>query len=129
MSVVEAGDREAVVRAERALAEAHLSLALGVIDDLLHPDYVIVQPGGSVEAKAEVLASYRTGTRRWDKAGVDQLDVRLYDGTVVVIGRWQASGQNGAEHFDYQARFLSVWVKQNGRWQNVAYQSTEISGD
>lgn len=118
-------DLLAVAQAERALAEAHLSRDLGVFDQLLHADYVIIQPGGAAENKAATLASFRSGTRRWDKASVDQLDIRLYDGTAVVTGRWSAAGRNGAASFGYEARFLSVWVRANGRWQNVAYQSTQ----
>jgi hypothetical protein len=26
--------------------------------------------------------------------------------------------------FDYSTPFLSFWVKENGRWQNIAYQSS-----
>lgn len=119
-------DIEAIVQAEHQLAEAHLQLDLKTIEGLLHPDYVIVQPGGRVETKAEVLASYKTDTRHWDSAQVDQLDIRLHDNSAIVIGRWRALGQHGPERFDYMARFLSVWVKQDGHWQNVSYQSTEI---
>jgi ketosteroid isomerase-like protein len=118
---------EAVAQVEGQLAEAHLRLDLKTIEHLLHPDYVIVQPGGQVETKAEVLASYRSGTRHWETAQVDQLDIRLYENTAIVVGRWQASGQHGEERFDYAARFLSVWVKQAGHWQNIAYQATEIA--
>lgn len=117
---------EAVAQAEYQLAEAHLQLDLKTIEHLLHSDYVMIQPGGEVETKAEVLASYNTGTRHWDTAQTDQLDIRLYGHTAIVVGRWQACGQNGAERFDYAARFLSVWVKQDSRWQNMGYQATEI---
>jgi ketosteroid isomerase-like protein len=121
-------DFKAVAQAERQLAEAHLRLDVKTIEHLLHQDYVIIQPGGQVETKAEVLASYNSGTRRWDTAQADQLDIRLYGDTAIVVGRWQASGQHGAEQFDYAARFLSIWVKQAGHWQNVGYQATEIEG-
>lgn len=121
-------DRQAIAAAERALAAAHLTLDLDVIDRLLHPDYVIVQPGGAVETKSDVLASYRTGTRHWDKASVDDFDIRLYRDAGVVVGRWQATGRNGSVAFDYSARFVSVWVRIDDRWQNVTYQATEIAG-
>ena len=121
-----ADDVSAVMQAEHQLAAAHLQLDLKTIDSLLHPDYVIIQPGGKVEAKTEVMASYSTGMRLWDTASVDQLDIRLYGDTAIVVGRWLASGKNETERFDYAARFLSVWVKQAGRWQNIGYQSTEI---
>lgn len=116
----------AVAGAERRLAAAHLSLDLATIDGLLHPGYVIVQPGGRIETKADVLASYRAGGRHWDTAEVDQLDVRLHGDTAIVTGRWRASGENEGEPFNYAARFLSVWLKVNGRWRNIAYQATEL---
>lgn len=119
-------DIDAVTQAEYQLAAAHLQPDLKTIEYLLHPEYVIIQPGGKVETKAEVLASYSTDTRHWDTALVDQLDVRLHGDTAIVVGRWRASGQHGTKRFDYAARFLSIWIKQAGRWQNIGYQSTEI---
>jgi ketosteroid isomerase-like protein len=117
----------AVAEAERKLAAAHLSLDLETIDRLLHPDYVILQPGGRIETKADVLASYRAGGRRWDTAEADELDIRLLGGTAIVAGRWQASGENQGEPFDYAARFLSVWFREDGRWRNIAYMATELN--
>ncbi|WP_447639639.1 nuclear transport factor 2 family protein [Pandoraea norimbergensis] len=122
-------DIAAVELAEHALARAHLDLTAGldVIESLLHPDYVIIQPGGVMETKADVLASYRTGTRHWDTAQVDQLRSTQYGETIIVVGRWCASGHHGATWFDYQARFVSVWIKTVRGWQNITYQSTEIT--
>lgn len=117
---------EQVKAAEAQLADAHVRLDIDLIDSLLHPDYVIVQPDGMVETKRQVLASYRSGTRHWDSAKSDQLDVRVYGNMAIVIGRWQAKGRNGSVDFDYAARFLSVWIKQGGRWLNLSSQSTEI---
>ena len=115
-----------IERAERQLAEAHLTLDLGTFDRLLHPDYVILQPGGKIEHKTEVLSSYRDGRRHWSTARTDLLEVQIYGDTGIVTGRWRASGQNGEQRFNYAARFLSVWIRADGRWQNIAYQSTEI---
>ena len=117
---------QAVIQAERDLAEAHLNLDLARFDQLLHPDYVIIQPGGKVEGKAETLASLQTGKRFWEIARSDEMEALLFGDTAVVVGRWRGKGQNGATTFDYSARFLSVWVLENGLWRNVAAQSTEM---
>lgn len=120
-------NRAEVIAAEEHLAAAHLTMDLGAFERLFHPDYVILQPGGRVETKADVLASYASGTRHWQIAQVDQMDVRLYGDTAVVIGRWRGKGVNGEEHFDYRARFSSVWLRNStGDWQNVVSQSTDI---
>jgi len=124
-----ANDAEMIMLAEHQLSEAHLHLDLETIERLLHPDYVIIQPGGKLETKREVLDSYRTLDRNWDFAQVDQLNVLLRGDVAIVVGRWQASGQHGPEQFDYAARFLSIWVKEDGYWQNIAYQATEIIDD
>ncbi|MBA2521296.1 MAG: nuclear transport factor 2 family protein [Chloroflexia bacterium] len=127
MRTIEAAiETRAVADAERALAAAHLTLDLAVLDRLFHHDYVIVQPDGGTETKADVLTSFQTGERQWNLAEVDQLDIRVYGAAAVVIGRWRATGHNRQTPFDYAARFLSLWVNDDGRWQNVAYQSTEI---
>jgi len=118
--------QQAIIEAEEHLAAASLNLDLSVFEQLLHPDYVIVQPGGNVENKAETMASLASDTRHWQVARSDEMEVRVYGDTAVVTGRWTGKGQNGDEPFDYQARFLSVWVKEAGQWRNVAYQATKI---
>ena len=103
-------------------------LDIAALDRLFHRDYRVVQPGGSIEGKAEILASFRNGMRFWRRAEVDELDIHIVGQSAIVIGRWHALGRNGAVDFDHAARFLSVWIHEDGRWQNVAYQSTEIDG-
>lgn len=117
---------EELFQAECDLAEAHLSLDLERIDQLLHPDYVIVQPGGRVEGKAETMASLCADGRSWEIARSDEMQGQVYGDTAVVTGRWHGKGRNGDKLFDYTARFLSIWLRENGRWRNVAYQSTDI---
>jgi ketosteroid isomerase-like protein len=119
-------DAEAVIHAEQRLAAAHLTLDLATIAALLHDEYVIVQPGGRIETKADVLASYASGERCWDSASVDGLDVKLYGDVARVVGVWRASGSNAGTPFDYQARFVSIWVKQADQWRNLSYASAEI---
>lgn len=113
-------------QAEEAIAAAHLTLDLATIDRLLHADYVIVQPDGQHETKAHTLASLRSGARHWEIAQSDELVVRLHASTAIVTGRWHGRGRNGTVHFDYYARFLSVWVEERDEWRNVAYMATEI---
>lgn len=122
----QSSDAQAVAGAEQELAAAHLSLDVEVFDRLLHPDYAIIQPGGRVEGKEETLASLRSGSRRWEIAQSDEIDVRLYGDAAVVISRWRGKGRNGPEQFDYSARVLAVWVREGGRWRNVAAVSTNI---
>ncbi|MEO8392820.1 MAG: nuclear transport factor 2 family protein [Chloroflexota bacterium] len=118
-----------VIQAEQRLAAAHLTLDLAVIADLLHDDYVIVQPGGRLETKSDVLASYASGERYWQSAEVEQLDVKLYGTAARVGGVWKAKGTNTGIPFDYQTRFISIWVQTGDAWKNISYASAEIAKD
>ena len=115
-----------VLAAEQAWTTAHRQLDLVAIAQLMADDYVIIRPDGRVEDKAAALADYTKAQRNWEVAESDQLDVRVYGTTAVVIGRWQARGVNNDQRFDYAARFISLYVQRNGRWQVVTDQSTEI---
>jgi len=123
---VDIDDARRVIQAELELAAAHLSLDLATFERLLHPDYVIIQPGGCVEGKVETLSSLRSGSRHWDLARSDQMEVRLYGNMAVVVGRWTGRGANAGVDFDYQARFLSLWIEEGGQWRNLTSQSTPM---
>ena len=116
-----------VLQVEQAWVEAHRHLDVATLERLMADDYFVIRSDGSVAGKEEDLASYRAGDRHWDYAEGDQYDVRIYGHSVVLTGRWRARGVNAGQPFDYTARFLSVYVKRDGRWQMVAAQSTPFS--
>ena len=47
-----------IIEAEQTLAKAHIDLDIATINALLHEDYVILQKGGKVETKRDVIDSY-----------------------------------------------------------------------
>lgn len=119
-------DIDPIINAEQALAKAHLKMDIDSIDALLHKDYTIVQPGGKIETKQDVLDSYKSGLRHWDNAELDELDVKIYGNMAKVTGLWKATGTNNGKTFDYQARFISIWIKEDDSWQNISYCSSAL---
>jgi ketosteroid isomerase-like protein len=116
-----------VILAERAWLEAHRQLDVPMLERLMADEYTQVGPRGQLVAKSEVLASFRSGQRRWEYADSDQYQVHLYGSVAVVHGRWRAKGINSGNPFDYAARYVAVWVYRQDRWQIVSDQSTSIS--
>jgi ketosteroid isomerase-like protein len=115
-----------VLTVEHAWTDAHLRGDVQALESIMAFDYVKIQPDGSLSDKNSTLASYQPDRRAWDVARGDEYDIRVYGDTAVVIGRWTARGINNSQPFDYAARFLSIYVRRDGRWQMVAEQSTEI---
>ena len=117
-----------VIQAEREWVEAHRRLDIAALDRLMAEEYKHIRSDGTVAGKSQDLASYQTGDRYWDSAESDEYDVQVYGHTAVLIGRWRARGVNAGQRFDYAARFISVYVKRDGRWQMVVAQSTPLPG-
>ena len=81
---------EQVLQVEREWLLAHLNCDVAELDRLMADEYTQVNDEGKVVRKAEVIASFESGARHWDEARSDELQVRVYGETAVVIGRWQA---------------------------------------
>ncbi|MDP6452895.1 MAG: nuclear transport factor 2 family protein [SAR202 cluster bacterium] len=116
-----------VLQAEREWLLAHLNCDVAALDKLMADEYAQINSDGRVVGKAEVIASFESGGRHWDEAHSDELEVRVYGESAVVIGRWQARGLNTGQAFDYSARYVSVWIWRDDRWQMTIDQSTDIS--
>jgi ketosteroid isomerase-like protein len=118
---------EQVLVAEREWLLANLRLDIPALERLMDSDYFQIDAGGAALDKEQTLASFRSGERHWDEAHSDEHHVRVYGNTAVVVGRWRARGENATRPFDYQARYVSVWVLRAGGWRMVSDQSTPIS--
>lgn len=115
-----------LLRAEERWAKAHLETNVETISGLMHRDYKIVRPDGSIWGREEALASYIPGKRDWEEAGSSDHMVDIYGDTAIVIGVWKAKGVNNGVPFDYKARYTSLWVKEDRKLLIVSDQSTEI---
>ena len=115
-----------VLRAENDWAEAHLKTDANALDNLMHPDYSIIRPDGSVWNKEKALSSYVPGKRNWEIAESTDHMINVYGNVAVVVGIWRAKGVNNGVHFNYKARYSSVWAKNGGVLRIVLDQSTEL---
>ena len=115
-----------ILAAEQAWTQAHLDGDFATLERMMAEEYTRINSDGSVSHKAEVLATYQPGTRHWELAQSDQHEILLNGNCATVIGRWTARRVNNGEPFDYQARFLSVYVLRDGQWLMLAEQTTEI---
>jgi ketosteroid isomerase-like protein len=66
----------------------------------------------------------RSGERHWAEASSDGHHV--YGDAALVVGRWRAMGQNAGQRFDYEARYVSVWVRRVEGWRMVSDQPTPM---
>jgi ketosteroid isomerase-like protein len=117
--------RDAVRRYDVALRRADVE-SLG---QFFAPEYTFVNARGQRLTRAERLANVTSGRTAFDSlAHVPQEDyIRQYGDVVVyttlltIGGRYSGKAQQG------QFRALVLWVRRDGRWQQIASQMTAVA--
>ena len=116
-----------LIELERQLSDALVNGDAAVLNRLWSNDLVFTFPNGKVSSKAGRLA----GQKPWDQASQstnlnNQVKVYLYGNTAVVtvLSTWR--GKTGAQEYSDQYQATHVWVKQQGRWQLVAADVSQV---
>ena len=92
-------------------------------------NYIGTDPGGGVEDRAKMMAGAKAGNIKFETMDLDDMSVRMAGkDTAVVTGRATIKGnlKSGVD-ISGQYRFTDVWVKQEGRWQVMAWQATKVA--
>jgi ketosteroid isomerase-like protein len=94
------------------------------LENLLSNDLVYTHATGWRQSKAEFLASLRTGEIQYHSIASDNVKVRVYGSTAVVTGTASIKAKAKGQELSVELVYLEAFVKQDGRWQLVAWQST-----
>ena len=116
--------RAAVRRYDDALRRADSA----AVEKFWAADYAFINPRGEVVTRAGRLANLRAGRTAFDSLAhapqEEQIkvygDVALYTTLLTLRGRYSGKAQQG------QFRASVVWVRRDGRWQQVASQMTPV---
>src|SRR6185369_10587404 len=136
------GDEPTIRQVEQRLVVASLDGKWEEADRLLAPDYIQVDPNGSIQRKGDLV----TAIKEWSKFPVEirphpevvQSDViiRLLGDTALVVAK-VTSKQGYASFEDYvkkrqpkeinhESRFTHVWVRIENRWQLISSHRSNI---
>ena len=89
------------------------------MDELLHRDMIYTHADGKTQDKAVYFADLQTKQRRVNRT---KLVIRIFGDSAVMSG-----GFSFGEVTTPDRIALQHWVKADGRWQMVAYQSTHLA--
>ncbi len=116
----------AVERLERELVAAIARGDLATYDRLVADDYVVFEASGREITKAEVLDSYRSGTRRYTDLEIFDVRSRVFGDTAVVSARTKGLRQEGDRDVPNRVRYIRVYARRDGRWRAVTQMSAAI---
>jgi len=119
---IEAEIRNAEARRFRALTEADVPALEGLLSD----DLIYTHASGWRQTKAEFLASLRSGELLYHFFATDDVNVQGYGNVVLVTGHATTEVRAKGQELNVSLLFLEAYVKRDGRWQLVAWQSTRV---
>lgn len=125
-AAVEADLKKMVADTATALAKNDVE----ALDKMYADTYMLVNLDGSVQSKADRLASFRSGDTKFESFVYDEVNVRTNpEGTgAVVVSRAMAMGTNKGKPIASQVRVTQVWSKMKDGWKQVSGHATEITG-
>jgi ketosteroid isomerase-like protein len=115
-----------VEQIERRLVAAISAVDLPTYDQLVADDYVVVQASGVELTKAEVMASYRSGARRYKDLIISEVKAHLFGDTAVVAARTTGLRREGDREVPNNVRYVRVYARRQGKWRAVAQMATPI---
>ena len=92
-------------------------------------NFMFVSNDGSVQTKAERVASMKSGETKYESLTYDDLDVRVNpEGNgAVVIGKAVVKGVNMGKPVEGANRVTQVWSKTKDGWKMASLQATPIT--
>ena len=126
-SVSDAQVEQALRQIEGEVLDAFLKADTTTLDRVWADEYSFTAPNGMVVTKENYLSLLKTGSLKYEYVKLEDLKVRVYGGTAVAAGRITVKGKVGTHIINGQDRYLTVYVKRQGRWQQVATHSSRIA--
>ena len=98
------------------------------MDSILADDWVGIGPQGDVGSKAQQAKSLKEGSIDFEAIDPEEVKVRVYGDTAVVMGRYHVKLTHSGHKADALVRTTEVFVRQGGKWRCVSTQVTGIAG-
>jgi ketosteroid isomerase-like protein len=122
-------DGESMIRElERQRFRAMERVDVATLNRILSDDLIYTHANGLQQTKAELIGVLGSGDMRYESiASGDNVRVRIFDQAAVVTGRASIKIKARGEEQSFTICYLDVYVKQDGRWQMVAWQSSRVA--
>jgi uncharacterized protein (TIGR02246 family) len=90
-------------------------------------DYVAIHGDGKQSTKAQEIENFKSGAVKYESIEVREAKIRTYGDTVVVNLLGSVKATINGKPYGGDFRNTRVWVKQNGNWKIVVFQTTRVA--
>ena len=99
---------------------------VAALGSLLADDLTYTHASGQVENEEQFLAAISSGKLDYESIVASEAQVRIYGNTAVMTGRADIKVKVQGNPVAFGSRFTSAWVRGDGGWRMVAWQSTRL---
>ncbi|GAB4022227.1 hypothetical protein GCM10028808_69320 [Spirosoma migulaei] len=120
-------DEKTVIETEKKRFLAQINADLPVLDQVLANDLIYAHSNGNTDTKQSYIQSIRDGKTKYTSIDTEEQKVRIYGTTATINGMCMLKAISNGETLNNHLRYLSVYVKNAGQWQMVAWQSLKLT--
>jgi ketosteroid isomerase-like protein len=119
-------DGEQVKRLESERVKALVAGDVKTIEQVFADDLVYTHSNAVLDTKASFIESIKSGAVKYEEMSHRDVKARAYSNTVVLTGASAVRVRANGRQMSFQIRFTNVYVRRDGRWQMVAWQSSRL---
>ena len=112
-------EEEQITHIEYELVEAFLQRDVKTLERILADEFIITDPHGPSFTKEQYLADLAADRVAFKSLVIDEIDVRVIEGTAVVTGKATADGRSPDGHYKGQYSFMDVYLRKSSGWQAI----------
>jgi ketosteroid isomerase-like protein len=121
-----AGVQSKIIALEKAWNQAYKLGDTRALDDILDDQVVLINDDGTVQTKAEFLASVKPAKSQEQQVAPESITVHVFGSTAVATGVFRAKGVEAGKPYIRRERFVDTWVYRGGKWVCVATNATPV---
>jgi hypothetical protein len=123
----EAEDRAELTRIEEQMAALLVKHDPAGLEPLLAADWKLVLSEGGIMSRNQLLDALKSGKLKFTADSAEQLDIRFFADTAIVIGITNSRGTWEGEEFSGRDRFTDVFIRKNGKWLCVSTHTSNLA--
>ena len=116
------GDESQIIAFENLWNQIQIAHDANAMEQMLDPDFVLTDYDGSVQDRAQFLASIRDKSNQLTVEVSQDMKLHRHGDTVVVIGATHEKGTQKGKPYEHHGRFTDTWIKRDYRWLCIASQ-------
>ncbi len=106
--------------------EALIENDQAALDQLLAEDLIYTHSNAKVDTKQDFMAALKSGKVAYKSVQPDEVKVRLMGSVGIITGKADVVVEQEGKANTIHLRFMDVYAKRKGRWQQVGWQSTRL---